>query len=223
VLTSDVEFGHGKAYVTVPASGSGPGLLVLHAWWGLNPFFKNLCDRLALAGFVALAPDLNEGEVAVTVDEAQRLMAGRDRGRTRNAVLAALDALRAQPGVQPGGLGALGFSMGASWAAYLAAARPDDLAAVVLFYGTQIAEFAAARAAFQGHFAENDEWESAADVQRMKEALEAAGRPAIFYSYPGTEHWFFENDRPEFNRLAAQMAWERTLSFFGRHLGPPEP
>ncbi len=221
-MTLDIELGHAKAYVAMPASGRGPGLLVLHAWWGLNPFFKHLCDRLALAGFVALAPDLNEGQVAVTVDEARRLMAGRDQARTETAVLSAIDSLRAQPAVQPGGLGALGFSMGAGWAAYLATVRPDDLAAVVLFYGTNIAEFAAARAAFQGHFAENDEWESAADVQQMKDALEAAGRPAIFYSYPGTEHWFFENDRPEYNRVAAQMAWERTLSFFGRHLGPPE-
>lgn len=221
-MTLDIELGHTKAYVAVPASGRGPGLLVLHAWWGLNPFFKNLCDRLALAGFVALAPDLNEGQVAVTVDEARRLMAGRDQARTETAVLGAINALRAQPGAQPGGLGALGFSMGAGWAAYLATVRPDDLAAVVLFYGTNVAEFAAARAAFQGHFAEKDEWEPAADVQQMKDALEAAGRPAIFYSYPGTEHWFFENDRPEYNRIAAQMAWERTLSFFGRHLGPPE-
>jgi carboxymethylenebutenolidase len=218
MISFNTALGPTNAYVAVPPSGAGRGLLVLHAWWGLNPFFKNLCDRLASAGFVALAPDLNAGQVATTIEDAERIMAGRDVAKTKAIALGAIDVLRSQPGVQPGGLGVLGFSMGAAWASNLSALRPDDLAAVVLFYGIDTADFASARAAYQGHYAPNDEWEPDEGVQQMKQALEAAGREVDFYSYPGTRHWFFENDRPEFDHAAAQLAWERTLAFFRHHL-----
>jgi carboxymethylenebutenolidase len=222
MISINTLLGSTNAYVAVPPGGTGPGLLVLHAWWGLNAFFVNLCDGLASAGFMALAPDLNAGQVATTIEAAERIMAGRDVDQTKAIALAAIDALRSQPGVQPGGLGALGFSMGAAWAIDLSALRPDDLAAVVLFYGTNSADFASARAAYQGHFAQDDEWESDEGVRQMKQALQAAGREADFYSYPGTRHWFFETDRPEFDSAASRLAWDRTLLFLRRHLPQPQ-
>lgn len=221
MILFNTALGPANAYVAKPPSGAGPGLLVLHAWWGLNPFFKSLCDRLALAGFATLAPDLNGGQVATTIEDAERIMAGRDFAQTKAVALGALNTLRSLPGVQPGGLGVLGFSMGASWAADLSVLRPDDLAAVVLFYGTDAADFPLARAAYQGHYAENDDWEPDEGVQQMKAVLQAAGREVDFYSYPGTRHWFFENDRPEFNPVAAQLAWDRTLTFFRHQLAQP--
>src|SRR5262249_10731295 len=127
-------------------------------------------------------------------------------------------ALRAHPAVQaPRGLGAVGFSMGASWASYLATLRPNDLSAIVMFYGVDDSDFSKSRAAYQVHFAEQDEWEPPEGLQQMLPALQAAGHSAEAYTYPGTQHWFFENDRPEFNPDAAHLAWERTVDFLRAH------
>jgi carboxymethylenebutenolidase len=150
MLNFNTDQGSGSAYLATLAEGGGPGVLVLHAWWGLNLFFKHLCDRLAQAGFVALAPGLKSGQVAMTIDEAKQMMSERDFARAKATTLGACDALRSLSGVRAGGLGAVGFSMGASWAAYLSVLRPADLAAAVLFYGTETADFGAARANYQG-------------------------------------------------------------------------
>lgn len=87
----------GSAYVVTPASGTGPGVLVLHGWWGLTPFFKAVCDRLADAGFVALAPDLHEGQTADTPDEAEAILAATDPNLGARLVLAGASTLRALP------------------------------------------------------------------------------------------------------------------------------
>jgi carboxymethylenebutenolidase len=217
MITFDTPHGPANAYVALPPGGAGPGVLVLHAWWGLNAFFANLAEQLAAAGFVALAPDLNEGQVAATIEEAKRLRGSANFERTQAVALGAVDALRAHPAVRaPGRLGALGFSMGASWASYLATQRPDALAAVVMFYGADDSDFSLSRAAYQLHFAATDDWEPAESLQQMQAALQAAGRAVEAYTYPGTQHWFFENDRPEFNPDAAHLAWERTVDFLRR-------
>ncbi len=104
-----------RAYTAYPKQG-GPGVIVLHAWWGLNAFFQRVCDRLAEQGFVVLAPDLYGGKLAATVEEATGLMENRDSDFMQTAVLSAVERLRRQPGVQPGPVGAVGFSMGAAWA-----------------------------------------------------------------------------------------------------------
>ncbi len=208
-----------RAYAAHPKQG-GPGVLVLHAWWGLNAFFRRLCDRLAEQGFVALAPDLYAGKLAGTINEAQALLDGRDSAYMETAALSAVERLRRQPGVQPGPLGAIGFSMGADFAAKLSAAQPEEIGAAVLFYGAAEADFHRARAAYQGHFAENDEWEPEKWVRWMESEMKAAGRETDLFFYPGTGHWFFEDDRPDaYNAEAASQAWERTLAFLRAKLG----
>lgn len=98
-----------NAYLALPASGTGPGILVLHAWWGLKPFFKELCDSLAQQGFIAFAPDLNRGEIAKTVDEAKELMEKRDFLFTSAVARAAKDYLLAYPKLQGDSIGVMGF------------------------------------------------------------------------------------------------------------------
>jgi carboxymethylenebutenolidase len=111
----------------------------------------------------------------------------------------------------------IGFSLGASYALDLAAADPEHIRSVVLFYGTGGGDFSTARAAYLGHFAENDAFEPQPNVDDLEESLRRAGRPVTFYRYPGTGHWFFEPDRIEaYNQAAASLAWERTLTFL-RH------
>jgi carboxymethylenebutenolidase len=206
-------------YLALPGSGEGAGVLVLHAWWGLNGFFKELCERLAREGFVALAPDLYDGRTASSVDEADQLLAGLDFEEAKVKVISATGYLRAHPAVRGKGLGAIGFSMGGAWALLLSSLKPQDMAAVVVFYGSGRADFATARAAYLGHYAEDDEWEPLEGVRQMEADMRAVGREVTFYTYPGTRHWFFEANRPEYDAAAATLAWQRTCGFLRDHLG----
>jgi carboxymethylenebutenolidase len=211
--------GAGQSYLALPASGSGPGVLVLHAWWGLTPFFRALCDRLAAAGFVALAPDLyGGGKTAATVDEAQALIDSADGEVVYAAAAGALAALASHPAVTPGGVGLVGFSMGAAWGLLISTTRPEEVRAAVIFYGNGEGDFARARAAYLGHFAPGDPWEPDEGIEELEQRLRGAGREATFHHYPDTSHWFFEENRPEYNPEAAQLAWERTLAFLREQL-----
>ena len=208
---------HPEGHLAVPAAGSGRPVLVLHAWWGLNDTIRSLCDRLADAGFVAFAPDLDHGEVASDIAGAERLNSAlwRQRERARAEVAAAARFLRERSGSDD--LAAIGFSMGAYYALDLSGTEPGHVKRVVVFYGSGPGDFAASRAEYLGHFAENDPYEPAEDLAALEEALRAAGRPATFHRYPGTGHWFFESDRTDaYDAGAADLAWERTLEFLGR-------
>ncbi len=133
-----VEFPSGEqkvtGYLALSENAKGPGVLVLHAWWGLNSVFKSVCDRLAQAGFVAFAPDLFHGQVATTVDEAHQLSRSLDEERAYQEITASITYLLAQPQTQGKEIGVIGFSMGGNWALLL----EDSIAAIVTFYGLGI-------------------------------------------------------------------------------------
>lgn len=202
-----------NGYLAVPQSG-GPGVLVLHAWWGLNPFFKHLCDRLAREGFVAFAPDLYRGKTATSVEEAEQLRSKLNRRQVGQDVAAAVEHLRGLEAVRGAGVGVIGFSLGANLALELSLEKAAEVAAVVLFYGTRGGDYSLARAVYQGHFAERDDWVASSGVKALEKNLRRAGREMVFYTYEGTGHWFFEEDRVEaYNSEAAGLAWERTVEF----------
>ncbi len=210
-----------NGYLATPSSGKGPGVLVLHAWWGLNDFFKSFCDRLAQEGFVAIAPDLFSGKTARTVPEAEQLKDSQDEAKVAPPILlTAIDEL-SQRSAGPG-LGVVGFSMGAYWSLWLAQKKPEVFKAVVLFYGTNGGggDFQQSKAAFLGNFAEKDPYETPEDIQALEKNLKGAGRPVNFYTYPGTGHWFFEKDRPDaYKAGSAQLAWDRTIALLCDQLG----
>ena len=210
-------------YLALPDRGHGPGVLVLHAWWGLTPFFEDVCERLAAEGFVAFVPDRYGGPTAATIEEAEALQRQReDPVSTEAALGASVEFLRAHEAVVGEGLGALGFSAGAAWALLLSVREPDLLRAVVAFYGTAgQTDYSGARAAYLGHYAEVDEWEPTDEVRATQQALRAAGCEVTFYTYRGVGHWFFEEDRVgHYDAGAAHLAWERTVEFLRARLGP---
>jgi len=210
-----------RAYLAVPERGTGAGVLVLHAWWGLTPIFTDVCDRLAAAGFVALAPSLfSGGATAVTIAEAEALRDAHDEATVvEPVVLAAAEQLRELPAVTGSKIGVIGFSLGAYWALHLSQVRPDDVAAVVTIYGTDDGDYSTARAAYLGHFAEHDDFEPLEVVRALEEKIGAAGLEVTFHVYPGTGHWFVEPNQPDvYNAAAAELVWDRTLAFLKAQL-----
>jgi carboxymethylenebutenolidase len=208
-----------RGYLAMPAGGAGPGVLVLHAWWGLNATVRDVCTRLAEAGFMAFAPDLYHGKVATTIAEAEALGKALDANsiQAQAEIAAATRFLGERAGQAGRGLAVIGFSLGAYYALGLSAADPEHIRSVVVFYGTGGDDFSGSQAAYLGHFAENDVYEPQSNVDYLEEALRRAGRPVTFYRYSGTGHWFFEPDRSDaYNQAAASLAWERTLAFLKR-------
>jgi carboxymethylenebutenolidase len=208
-------------YLALPAAGTGQGVLVLHAWWGLNDTIKGVCDRLAEAGYVAFAPDLYRGNIATTIADAETLSGALDENHLQaKADLAQAVEYLAERADPSGGLAVVGFSLGAYYALDLAATDPERIRTVVLFYGSGDADFSRSRARYLGHFAALDPYEPPESVDALEQALKSAGRPVTFYRYDGVGHWFFEPDRPDaYDEAAAELAWERTLAFL-RQPGP---
>jgi carboxymethylenebutenolidase len=215
IQKSDIKLsGNGKPFNAYLASSSngGPGVLVLPSWFGLKPYFKHVCDRLADEGYTALGLDYYQGRVGHTVDEAKVLQeeAESDTEAMGALVKAAKDHLVSLRAGEP--IGLVGFSMGTDWA-LITAAKEADVAATVLFYGGWTPDFSKMRSKVLGHYAETDEWVPFDRAKEMEQEMKAAGVDVTLHFYPGTAHWFMEEDRPEYDPAAASLAWERTLDF----------
>ncbi|MGH9273655.1 MAG: dienelactone hydrolase family protein, partial [Acidimicrobiales bacterium] len=129
-----------------------------------------------------------------------------------------LSTLRAMPMTPDAPVGVLGFSMGASMGLWLSARVPEDVTATAVFYGAQDIDFLGAQSAYLGHFAETDPYVDDDSRSLLEAELHLLELDTTFHDYPGTSHWFFEDDRPEYDAAAAALAWERTLAFFRQHL-----
>jgi carboxymethylenebutenolidase len=206
-------------YLAIPPTGKGPGVLVLHAWWGLNDTMKVFCNKLAESGFVAFAPDLYHGQIADNITDAEALGSALDENylQAKAEIAEAAKFLTERVGQDNREMAVIGFSLGAYYALDLAAAAPEHIRSVVLYYGTGDGDYSSSRASYLGHFAENDEFEPQPNIDNLEESLRRAGRPVTFYLYSGTGHWFCEPDRVQaYDQVAADMAWERTLAFLRR-------
>ena len=195
-----------------------PPVLLLHPWWGLNDDVKGLADRLAKAGFTVAAPDLFQGKIVNTPDEAEQLVQTFDDSFGEAATTAALEALLAESGSR-GPVGAVGMSFGAAWAIWLSAQR-DDVGALVLYYGTWVGEILTeSKAPILGHFAETDPFEDAETVAALEKICRDAGRPIEVHTYMGTGHWFAEPSQAAYVADAADLAFDRTVNFLHQQLG----
>jgi carboxymethylenebutenolidase len=202
-----------RPYLAAP-DGGGPGVLVLHDYYGLLPSVREQCDALAEAGMVALAPDLYGGRVAADDGEAEGLMGDLELAKARAWVGEAVAWLRAS---SRGRIGGVGSSMGG--ALVLLEATTGSLDAVVVYYAT-LAPASARQVTCPvlAHFAEDDEWDPEETPDRFVEALGERGEVERF-TYPGTEHSFANDGIPaRFEPTQAAAAWRRTVEFLRRHL-----
>ncbi len=213
-----------SGYLALPAAGRGPGVIVIQEWWGLVDHIKDVADRFAIEGFVALAPDLYHGVETAEPDEAGKLMMAMSLERAARDMTGAVDYLLDHPSTTGTGVGAVGFCMGGGLVLWLSTLKPEVLACVP-FYGaipweSMQPDYGRARAGYLGHYAEEDDWATQESARKLEAHLQELGREATFHFYPGTGHAFFNDDRPEAHHPeAAALAWQRTLAFMRRQLG----
>jgi carboxymethylenebutenolidase len=211
------------AYLALPESGTGPGVIVIQEWWGLVPHIESLTDRFAAEGFVALAPDFYHGAKTFEPDEATRLLMGLAMDQAAKDIAGAAQYLNTLD-AQIGRVGAVGFCMGGSLALW-SAALTDEVVVAVAFYpaipwermGLTWERFGGKHAVI--HCSEEDGGSGAAGIQAAKRGIEAAGGEVTLYDYPGSKHAFFNDDRPSvYDAGHAADAWDRTLAVLNAHL-----
>jgi len=209
-------------YVSVPEAGRGPGVVVIQEWWGLVPHIKEVCDRFAREGFVALAPDLYHGETTRSPDEAGKLMMALNVGQAEKDLRGAVQYLLNHEAVEGESVGTVGFCMGGVLSLF-AASKNAQVGACVVFYGIHPKvepDFENLRAPVLGLYAERDGFVPPEAVRQLEETLRQHGKQVETHIYPGTDHAFFNDTRPEvYDPSAAEDAWRRTLAFFRQHLG----
>jgi len=214
--------GDSDAYLASAQPAPGPPVLLLHAWWGVNQTIRDLADRLAGDGFTVMAPDLFDGKVFTTVEDAEAYTSAIEQGgggsgglnpdRIMGRVQATLDHLLAHPDVRGDRAGIVALSFGGWYGSQVAAGR-SDVAAFVSIY-SDVYE-GPGGAAYLGHFADHDQFVESPKAAGMQKPL---GEGSAAHVYPGTKHWFMEPDRPEFDEEAAGLAYSRTVEFLRANL-----
>jgi carboxymethylenebutenolidase len=210
-----------EGYLAKPVSGSGPGVIVIQEWWGLVNHIKDLADRFAAEGFVALAPDLYGGKVATEPDEAGKLMMSLNIAEAERILSLAINRLLDDEATTTASVGAIGFCMGGQLALFAAGANPS-VTACVDFYGIHPnvqPSYSNFVGPVLGIFAENDTSASPEAVSGLAAELDAHGKAHEFITYPGTNHAFFNDSRPSvYNAEASKDAWARVLAFLRQHV-----
>ena len=204
------------------AGTSGPGVIVIQEWWGLVPHITDIADRFAAEGFVALAPDMYHGEMTDEPDMAGKLLMSMNLATAGKDLSGAVDLLQERTGRTK--VGVTGFCMGGGLALMAACLRPDAIAAAAPFYGGMrpdtVIEWDNLAAVVEGHYAATDRGTAAPEaVKELEATLGAKGKDATFHVYPGTQHAFFNDTRPEvYDAAVAKTAWDRTLALFRANL-----
>jgi carboxymethylenebutenolidase len=210
-----------SGYLATPASGSGPGVLVIQEWWGLDDSLKQQADRLAKAGFVALAPDLYHGQVAghTEMDKASHLMQSLPPDRAGRDMSDAVDFLRSHTSVTGSGIGVVGFCMGGMLSFIIAANRPDAVKALVPFYGfpqgPSEPDWTKLSAKVRGHMAEKDSFFSPEAAHALEKKLRGMGKDVTLTVHPGTGHAFMgpHNALGTLDEKLAAEIWPGVISF----------
>jgi carboxymethylenebutenolidase len=208
-----------SGYLATPASGKGAGVLVIQEWWGLVPHIKKVCDRFAAEGFTALSPDMYHGQTASEPGGAEKLFMALNIGQAEKDLRGAAQYLAQQSATNK--LGAVGFCMGGQLALFAATLNPS-VGACVNFYGIHPnvkPDYTKLSGPVLGLFAERDQFVTPKVAREVDAAIKKAGKSSEIHIYPGVDHAFFNDERPDaYNEAAADDAWRRTLTFFRQHL-----
>lgn len=210
-----------QGYLAEPASGKGPAVVVIQEWWGLVEHIEDVADRFAAEGFLAIAPDLYHGKTTKSPDEAGRLLMELDAERAVREIAAAGAYLLQLPECSSSKYGVVGFCMGGALAQYTATKDPDNVGAVVSFYGgfKQVApDWEKLQAAALLIYGENDKGVPAELGHQLEAKLKGLGKNSEVVIYPDADHAFFNDTRPNYKPEAAADAWRRTLELFRQNL-----
>jgi carboxymethylenebutenolidase len=211
-----------SGYLALPGA-PGPAVVVIQEWWGLVPHIKKVADRFAAEGFVALAPDLYHGKTTSSPDEAGKLMMSLRIDEAEKDLRGAVQFLLQHPGTVGAKVGTVGFCMGGALSLF-AACRNHEVGACVVFYGGHPnvkPDLASLEAPLLGLYAEKDGFVTPESVRALEASLKELGKQAEIHIYPGADHAFFNDERPQvYNEAAAKDAWSRTTRFLERGLTP---
>jgi carboxymethylenebutenolidase len=216
----------GSGYFVTPSVGSGPGVLVIQEWWGLDSGIKEMAERLGAAGLVALAPDLYHGEVAghTEMDKAAKLMQSLPPDRAARDMSGAVDYLSNHAAVTSKSIGVVGFCMGGMLSFIIAANRPDKIKAVVPFYGfpqgDMEPDWSKLTASISGHMAEQDDYFPPAAARALEAKLRGMGKNVTLTVHAGTGHAFMgpHNALGTLNAALAAQIWPEVVLFLKRTL-----
>jgi len=213
--------GQASGYLAIPEKGTGPGVIVIQEWWGLVNHIKDVCDRFANEGYVALAPDLYHGKATKSPDEAGKLMMALRIDEAEKDLRAAIQYLLSHDATKGTKVGIIGFCMGGALSLY-AASKNAQVGACVVFYGIHPnvkPDLPALQAPVLGIYAERDRSVPPDSVHELERKLKELGKSVEIHIYPDTDHAFFNDQRPDvYNPKAAEDAWRRVIQFFAKHL-----
>ena len=213
--------GSTSGYLAIPQRGTGPGVIVIQEWWGLVDHIKDVCDRFAGEGYVALAPDLYHGETTKSPDEAGKLMMALHIDEAEKELRGAINFLLEHEATTGDKVGTIGFCMGGALSLY-AASKNSQVGACIVFYGIHPnvkPDLANLQAPVLGIYAERDGFVPPESVRELERQLKELGKSVEVHIYPDTDHAFFNDQRADvYNAKAAEDAWRRVIQFCAKHL-----
>ena len=213
-----------EGYLSLPESGDGPGVIVIQEWWGLVDHITDVTDRFAAEGFVAFAPDFFHGATTGEPDTAQSLLMGMAMDRAAKDIQGAARYLAGRPETTGHGVGTVGFCMGGSLALW-SGALADEVKVAVGFYPAIPWERMSpswgnyTNKSAMIHASEEDGTSQADGIQSAIKGIQAAGGDVEVYDYPGSQHAFFNDQRPEvYDAEHSEKAWRRTIELLKSRL-----
>ncbi len=218
-ITFEANEANGSGYLALPESGSGPAVIVIQEWWGLVGHITDVVDRFAHAGFVAFAPDLYHGQASSEPDVAKKLMMELQLDQAGKEIINSAKYLLSLSQVSSPTVGTVGFCMGGSLSIWSGTLDPVIDRSVGFYPGSSWERHAPKWSNYNGkhamiHCAQGDGTSAAPGIQEAIKEISTAGGSIEVFDYAGTQHAFFNNDRPEvYDAQAAQTAWDRTVNF----------
>jgi carboxymethylenebutenolidase len=213
--------GQSTGYLAAPKAGKGPGVVVIQEWWGLVDHIRDVCDRFAADGFVAVAPDFYHGQIAKSPDEAGKMMMALRIDEAEKDLRGAINYLLGHSATMTSKVGTIGFCMGGALSLY-AATKNDKVGACVVFYGGHPnvkPDLPNLKSPVLGIYGERDRSVSPAVVHELERKMKELGKSFEYHIYPAADHAFFNDTRPAvYNAEAAADAWTRTVEFLRKNL-----